>query len=473
MEAPDTVIGGKYRLIRKLGQGGMGSVWLAEHLTLSSQVAIKLIDSSIIMNPEALSRFMREARAAAALRSPHVVQVLDHGVDNGTPYIAMELLEGESLADRLERVGRLPPLEVARIMTHVARAMSRAHEAGIVHRDLKPDNVFIVRNDDEEIAKVLDFGVAKTSAPGAVDAAISGTTRTGSVLGTPYYMSPEQAEGSKSLDHRTDIWAMGVIAFECLLGVKPFDGETLGGLLIAICSRPMPVPSRFGEVPDAFDEWFARACERDVTRRWPTAKEAASTLKFVCGGEPTEVLPGTAVATGAHPAAATHAVAARSAASHPGGRTSAGFSSSQLGVSDASSARSSRPLLFGLAAAAVVVVAGGAFAWSKLGVSHGDTAASEPGTASAAASAPVIAVAPAPTPPEQAANPAPPPSAAPPAESTTAASSAHAAPAAKHPAGAHAAAAKHNDAAPPKATSAAAPPAPPKAPAPPKVNLGI
>jgi eukaryotic-like serine/threonine-protein kinase len=280
---PQQVLSGKYRLERELGRGGMGSVWLAQHLTLRSPVAIKLIDPEIASNHEALSRFLREAQAAASLRSPHVVQILDHGVDDGVPFIVMELLEGESLAARLERLRRLSPHDTAHLMTQVGRAMTKAHEAGIVHRDLKPDNIFLVRNDEEEIAKVLDFGVAKSHAHGV--GAVSSATRTGSVLGTPYYMSPEQAEGSKSVDQRTDIWAMGVIAWECILGVRPFEAETLGGLLLAICARDMPTPSRCGPVPAGFDAWFARACSRDMSQRFASAKEAASELRKVCSGE--------------------------------------------------------------------------------------------------------------------------------------------------------------------------------------------
>src|SRR5882724_9030030 len=282
--APPKILAGKYQLERELGRGGMGSVWLAQHLTLHSPVAIKLIDETVVTNPEALTRFLREAQAAASLRSPHVVQILDHGVDNGVPFIVMELLDGESLAARIERVRRLSPQETARIMTQVGRAMTKAHEAGVVHRDLKPDNIFLVRNDEEELAKVLDFGIAKSSTHGAA-ASVASTTRTGSVLGTPYYMSPEQAEGAKGVDHRTDIWAMGVIACECLVGSRPFDAETLGALLLAICAREMPVPSRVGPVPPAFDAWFARACSRDVGQRFATAKEAAQELRSVCAGE--------------------------------------------------------------------------------------------------------------------------------------------------------------------------------------------
>ena len=186
----DLIIAGRYVLKRQLGRGGMGSVWEAEHIALRSKIAVKLIDPVLATSADAQSRFMREAQAAASLRSPHVVQILDYGIDREQPYIAMELLEGETLAARIERLGRLSPRETARIVTHVARAVGKAHEAGIVHRDLKPDNVFLVHNDEEEIAKVLDFGVAKTTRE--FGAGAGSGTRTGALLGTPYYMSPNK-----------------------------------------------------------------------------------------------------------------------------------------------------------------------------------------------------------------------------------------------------------------------------------------
>jgi serine/threonine-protein kinase len=259
----------------------MGSVWEAEHVTLHAKVAIKLLDSTMAQTRDGLNRFLREAQAAASLRSPHIVQILDHGVDEGTPYIAMELLEGESLGSRLDRLGSLSPTATARIIFQVARAMKRAHDAGVVHRDLKPDNIFLVPNDDEEIVKVLDFGIAKAATPLA--ASISDSTRTGTMLGTPYYMSPEQVESATNADHRSDIWAMGVIAYQCILGKRPFDGETVGGLFLAICSKEFPVPSQRGAVPPGFDAWFGRACSRDITRRFGSAREAAAELRLVCG----------------------------------------------------------------------------------------------------------------------------------------------------------------------------------------------
>jgi serine/threonine-protein kinase len=275
------ILAGKYQLVHELGKGGMGSVWLAHHLTLQSPVAIKLIEPKIAANPEALARFLREARAAAALRSPHVVQILDHGVDEGTPYIAMELLEGESLAARLRKVGRLSPRDTARVLTHTARAVSRAHEVGVVHRDLKPDNIFLIENEEEELAKVLDFGIAKSTIVGFGVSAIA-ETRTGALMGTLHYMSPEQAEGAKTVDFRADIWAIGVIAFECLVGRRPFEGETIGTLVLEICTRPLPVPSNIGMVPVGFDAWFARACAREPAARFASARDAAADLRRIC-----------------------------------------------------------------------------------------------------------------------------------------------------------------------------------------------
>jgi eukaryotic-like serine/threonine-protein kinase len=267
----------------------MGSIWRAEHLVLCAPVAIKLIDPEIADDAEALDRFMREAQSAAALRSPHVVQILDYGIDQRSPFIVMELLEGENLAQRLSRVGRLSPAETARIVTHVARAIGRAHDAGVIHRDLKPDNIFIVHNEDAEVAKVVDFGVAKvdpsTLGPGAT------RTRTGSLLGTPYYMSPEQAQGNKHVDHRSDLWALGVIAFECMTGKRPFESDGLGDLVLQICVREIPMPSSIATVPQEFDTWFLRAMSRDPEGRFQSAREMADALREAVGAEAREAIP--------------------------------------------------------------------------------------------------------------------------------------------------------------------------------------
>jgi len=265
-------------------------VWRAHHLTLNSPVAIKLIDPALAGEGIGRERFMREAQAAAALRSPHVVETLDYGVHEGIPYIAMELMEGETLAARLRQAERLSPAETAKLITQVGRAVSKAHDLGIVHRDLKPDNIFIVRNDDEDVAKVLDFGIAKLTGSSMQKAS---ETRTGAVMGTPYYMSPEQAEGIRALDHRTDIWAIGVITYECLTGVRPFQGESMGDLILRICTRPIPVPSEVAPVPRGFDEWFAKACCRDLTERFPNVRQMTDALRALT------VEVGTARASGA------------------------------------------------------------------------------------------------------------------------------------------------------------------------------
>jgi serine/threonine protein kinase len=279
-----TVLAEKYRLESLIGRGGMGSVWRAEHLGLNAPVAVKLLNLVQFEGAsDALARFHREARSAAAIRSPHVVQILDHGVDAtfGVPFIVMELMEGESLANRLTRCGRIPPAEVGRVFAHVARALSRAHEAGIVHRDLKPDNVFLVLNEDEEVAKVLDFGIAKAQAHALGS---DSNTRTGAIMGTAYYMSPEQISGTKNVDFRTDLWAMGVMACECLTGRRPFEAESIGGITLKICIEPVPLPSSLGPVPPGFDDWFSKIVHRDPAERFPSARAAADALRQLCTG---------------------------------------------------------------------------------------------------------------------------------------------------------------------------------------------
>ena len=214
------IIADKYCLLYELGRGSMGSVWAAEHLTLRSRVAVKLIDPQVYGIPQALHRFEREARALAILRSPHVVQVLDYGVDSGNPYLVMELLEGVTLRRRLQTYGRLTWATAWTLTQHLARAMSVADAAGFVHRDLKPENVFLVSDGDEFVGKVLDFGIAKTLATAATP-----LTAVGSILGTWQYASPEQIAG-QLVDARSDLWSLGVIVFECVTGFLPFNAES-------------------------------------------------------------------------------------------------------------------------------------------------------------------------------------------------------------------------------------------------------
>jgi serine/threonine-protein kinase len=280
------VLGGRYRLVKPVGQGAQAAVWIADHLALSTQVAVKLIDPDLAKQADALARFKREATAAAQLRSPNVVQIMDHGVDGDQPFIVMELLLGEDLFERLEKRGRLTLREASTIVTQVARALTRAHAAGIVHRDLKPENVFLVENEDDEVAKVLDFGVAKVKDPAKHTMQRTGI---GTLIGTPHYMSPEQVKGVGDVDFRSDIWALGVITYQLVTGQLPFDSEGVGDLLIRITIGEIPVPSSVvPTLPATFDAWFARACDRDPDKRFQSARELADALAKAVGAERTQ-----------------------------------------------------------------------------------------------------------------------------------------------------------------------------------------
>jgi serine/threonine-protein kinase len=278
-----------------IGSGGMGQVWRAEHMTLGTAVAVKLVDLTASQNPqETLARFLHEARAAARLKNANVVQTIDHGAQGHVAYIVMEMLEGESLGKRLARVGPLPPSDAVRLFRELSRALEKAHANGIVHRDLKPENIFLAVEDGREVVKILDFGIAKMN-DSAYDPALE--TLAGTVLGTPAYMSPEQVLG-KPLDWRSDLWQLAVIAFECVTGKRPFHGTTLGELFMKICSAPLPVPSHTGPAPIGFDAWFARAAQRDPNDRFQSARELSETLALVVlratrGGPVTEPLAAT------------------------------------------------------------------------------------------------------------------------------------------------------------------------------------
>jgi len=280
------LVAGKYEVLDLIGRGGMGSVWRGRHNSLGTMVAVKFVDPEYAQSHEARSRFVTEARAAATIQSKHAVQIYDHGMtDDGRPYIVMELLVGEPLDKRIERLRHISLQETSRVISQVCRALQRAHDAGIIHRDLKPENIFLVRSpdDDDEIAKVLDFGIAKIKAPPG-EQPVTSSTKTGAVLGTPYYMSPEQARGLRNIDHRTDLWSLGVIAYKCVTGILPFEGESVGDLLVKICTGPLPTPSlTIPGLPAAFDAWFSRALEREPQSRFSRAAELAEGLALAAG----------------------------------------------------------------------------------------------------------------------------------------------------------------------------------------------
>ncbi|AKT43113.1 serine/threonine-protein kinase [Chondromyces crocatus] len=278
MTAPGDIVAGKFRLERLVGRGGMGTVWSGRHLRLDMPVAIKFMEAGAGEAPDARQRFEREARAAAQIRSPHVVQVLDHGVDDDSPpYIVMELLEGEDLGGRLRRVGRMSLEDFEPILTQAAKGLRRAHESGIVHRDLKPTNIFIAHVDDEEIVKLLDFGVAKVRW-----GSLGHETQTGTLLGSPTYMSPEQARGHRTVDHRSDLWSLGVIIFRAITGSKPFTADSIAELIIKVCIEPAPLASQFlPGLPPELDAFFVRAFQQDPDRRFQGAMEMAAEFSAI------------------------------------------------------------------------------------------------------------------------------------------------------------------------------------------------
>jgi serine/threonine protein kinase len=285
--APVGLIAGKYRLTRLLGRGGMGSVWEGVHATLGNRVACKFISPDYAECEEAVARFESEALAAASLRSKHIVDVYDHGVtEDGRPYIVMEYLVGETLEQRLKSLGTIPLQLMSMITRQVASGLARAHRAGIVHRDLKPENIVLVWDDDDEtdVVKIVDFGIAKFTSPRS--SGVSSSTIAGSVLGSPYYMSPEQARGLSDVDARADIWSLGVIVYEALTGDRPFEGEALGDLLVTLCtSDPEPPSKRNLSIPQSVDRWMKKALERDRDRRFQDVRQMAEAL-VACAGIP-------------------------------------------------------------------------------------------------------------------------------------------------------------------------------------------
>jgi serine/threonine-protein kinase len=261
----------------------MGAVWLAEHLTLNLQVAVKVIDPQVADFPNAVPRFLREARALAALRSPYIVQVSDFGSEDELVYLVMELLEGRTLGQRLKVEGKLSPAETLRVLRDVCKAMSHAHERGIIHRDLKPENIFLCDQSREHVTKVIDFGIAK---PTASDARAEGNTETGAgaFLGTPSYMSPEQCRGLRQIDARTDLWALGAIAHECLTGKRLFAGELVGDLVVRICTGELPLQSTAALLPAGFEGWLRKAMAPLPEQRFGSAAELFEALTTVLDG---------------------------------------------------------------------------------------------------------------------------------------------------------------------------------------------
>jgi serine/threonine-protein kinase len=351
----------------------MGSVWLAEHQGLGTQVVVKFMMAELRLDAPSVQRFSREAAAAAHVKSPHVVQTLDHGVTSeGVPFIVMELLEGRDLAKHLAAKGALSPEETLAIVEQLCKALDRAHQKGIVHRDIKPENVFLCDvGHDEVFVKLLDFGIAKTQDVLAAGSA----TKTGALIGTPYYMSPEQSLGSKAIDHRTDLWSVGVVTYECLTGTKPFEGETIAALALALHHGPIPtVTARANWLPVTVDGWFARVCAREMAERPASARLLADGLRQALG-------------VGSRASSADPLVSRGSGSW--AGQSNAGLSTSTASASAVSAElpmSSNRPLVLGVLGA--LVVAGAGFAGVK--VLGGSDGAGPPSASAIAASPPAV-----------------------------------------------------------------------------------
>ena len=279
---------GNYRSISLLGEGGMGAVYLAEHPEIGRRVAVKVLRPDLTRDPQLLTRFLNEARAANAIHHPNIIEILDSGTtDDGMPYLVMELLEGETLAARVRRLGKLSLTEALDVAYQTASAVGAAHRKGIVHRDLKPDNLFVIpdhANPGRERVKVLDFGIAKLAVKTSPGMMVQ--TRTGTVMGTPAYMSPEQCLGNRELDDRSDIYSLGIILYEMLCGRPPFVSTGFGELMDMHLHASLPPPASFGtELPADVDSIIRRALAKRPEDRIQNMAELQSALKTAADGK--------------------------------------------------------------------------------------------------------------------------------------------------------------------------------------------
>ncbi len=393
---PGGMVGEKYRLDALIGEGGMGSVWSATHLGLNQVVAIKFVSREFVRSEEALRRFDAEAKAAAQLRSRHVVQVFDTGtLADGTPYIAMELLRGETLQSRVHTGGPVALGEGVEILSQCCKALGRAHAAGIIHRDIKPENIFLTQASEDEgsIVKILDFGIAKMSVGPNEQGSKHGATRTGAVLGTPLYMSPEQARALRTLDQRTDLYSLGLVAYTMFTGNLAFSSESFGDLLYQICTAPLPsLCANAAWLPPAMEGWFQRACAREPQARYASAQQFADGLRLAAG---MSVQPPASALVPSRAPSRVPVAEGPALTSSPG--TGPGISRTDDPV-DAPPRARRRGLGIAIVGAALVVLGGAAVAAFVLSARNANLAARAAAsqTAAAAASPPTVATTPVP-----------------------------------------------------------------------------
>jgi serine/threonine protein kinase len=268
-------------VLRRIGEGGMASVWAAEDTSRGHNVALKVLAPDLAIHPEVVERFVKEAEATARIDSPYVPKIYDHGsLPDGTPFIVMELLEGADLGAYLAARGRLSTSVTARIVSQVASALSVAHRLGIVHRDVKPENIFVTGSEDELVAKLFDFGIARI--PSEDD--VVRLTQMGALMGTPSYMSAEQLLSAKDVDRRADLWSLAVVAYLALTGRLPFEGETFGAVCVAIHEGTFDLPSALDpHIPPQIDAWISKALSRDADHRFQTAEAFTEALMDAVG----------------------------------------------------------------------------------------------------------------------------------------------------------------------------------------------
>jgi serine/threonine-protein kinase len=284
-----TILSGKYRVVRELGRGGMAAVYEATNVDIGKRVAIKLLAVHLAASHTVVERFLREARAVSQIRSPHICDVYDAGrLEDGTPFLVLELLEGESLYDTMVRERQMAPTLTLAVILQVCRGLAKAHESGIVHRDLKPENIFLSIDEDTQlVVKILDFGLAKFYDPVETKGEGKGArlTREGAVFGTPAYMSPEQVRGQAAADTRADLWALACISYECFTGTTVWSTEDGVAMTFAqIATAPLPDPREYRpDLPESFTAWFRKALDRDIAQRFQTVQELADGLALAFG----------------------------------------------------------------------------------------------------------------------------------------------------------------------------------------------